>query len=648
MLLLHPVLALPIRLLPLVAWIALALLPRSSQATRPAWLDAAASARLAPQLRARLEAPLPAEGLAVGVVLVERDLPRSPSARRTRIAERQRTVIDAAAGRGFDERRRYGRLAGFAGRAGERALEALAHHPLVLHVYLDGALHLNLAQGRPLVAADLAHAGGFTGAGMVVATIDSGVDTDHPDLADDLSAEACFCDNAVGISGCCPNGRDSQTGAGSAEDDLGHGTAVAGVISSGGVDAAEGVAPDAGIVAVKVFAASGGGSFSDIAAGLDWVLDNHTHLGIRVVNLSLGDSTEYNNSLDSPCSNTNTAKAIRDLTEEGVAVFASSGNESYDDGISFPACAPEAISVGGVYDASLGGVSWCGDESCTTILCTDSSTYANKFVCHTNSDELLDILAPSWRTHTSALDGGTDSFGGTSMASPYAAGAAALLLEQDPGREPDDVRTILGGNGPLVTDPDNGLSFHRIDLGWPFAVCGDGAIHGAEECDDGNTTDGDCCTFDCQAEAFGISCSDEDACTLNDTCDGLGSCQPGSPLVCDDALFCNGLERCDDASGCQPGSPPELDDGLACTDDQCDEDADAVVHVPEDALCDDGIPCTVGSCNAAVGCVFDPTPVCGAFLPSAGPPGRLVLGITLLLLGSYRFGRRSHRGRDPS
>jgi len=357
MLLLHPVLTLPLRVLPLVACIALALLPRSSQAARPAWLDAAASARLAPQLRARLEAPLPAEGLAVGVVLVERDLPRSPSARRARIAERQRTVIDAAAGRGFDERRRYGRLAGFAGRAGERALEALAHHPLVLHVYLDGALHLNLAQGRPLVAADLAHAGGFTGAGVVVATIDSGVDTDHPDLADDLIAEACFCDNAVGISGCCPNGRDSQTGAGSAEDDLGHGTAVAGVISSGGVDAAEGVAPDAGIVAVKVFAASGGGSFSDIAAGLDWVLDNHTHLGIRVVNLSLGDSTEYNNSLDSPCSNTNTANAIRDLTEEGVAVFASSGNESYDDGISFPACVPEAISVGGIYDASLGGVS---------------------------------------------------------------------------------------------------------------------------------------------------------------------------------------------------------------------------------------------------------------------------------------------------
>jgi len=614
---------------------------RSSQATRPAWLDAAASTRLDSQLRARLETPLPAEGLAVGVVLVERDLPRSPSARRARVAEHQRTVIDAAAGRGFDERRRYGRLAGFAGRAGEQALEVLAHHPLVLHVYLDGTLRPNLAQGRPLVAADLAHASGFTGAGVVVATIDSGVDTDHPDLADDLIAEACFCDNAAGIFGCCPNGRDSQTGAGSAEDDLGHGTAVAGVISSGGVDAAEGVAPDVGIVAVKVFAASGGGSFSDIAAGLDWVLDNHISLGIRVVNLSLGDATEYNDALASPCSGTNAANAIRDLTGEGVVVFASSGNDGYDDGISFPACVPEAISVGGVYDASLGGVSWCGDESCDTILCTDNPTAANKFVCHTNSDDLLDILAPSWRTHTSALGGGSDPFGGTSMASPYAAGAAALLLEQEPSREPDDVRTILGGNGPLVTNPDNGLSFHRIDLGWPFAVCGDGATHGAEECDDGNTADGDCCTSDCQSEASGTSCSDGDACTLADTCDGSGSCQPGSPLACGDELFCNGLEQCDSASGCQPGIPPELDDGLACTDDQCDEDADAVVHVPKDALCDDGIPCTVGSCNAAVGCVFEPLPVCGAFLPSAGPPGRLVLGTALLLLGSYRFGRRS-------
>ena len=184
----------------------------------------------------------------------------------------------------------------------------------------------------------------------------------------------------------------------SAEDDNGHGTSVSGIITSAGVDAGLGVAPDADIVALKVLDADGSGYFSDIAAALDWLISNHASLGVRVVNLSLGDGAEYSNALASPCSGSNTANAIHDLVvEEGVVVFASSGNEAYDDGISLPACVPEAISVGGVYDANVGGVSWCG-ETCDTILCTDSSTFADKFVCHTNSDELLDLLAPDWRT----------------------------------------------------------------------------------------------------------------------------------------------------------------------------------------------------------------------------------------------------------
>jgi len=63
------------------------------------------------------------------------------------------------------------------------------------------------------------------------------------------------------------------------------------------------------------------------------------------------------------------------------------------------------------------------------------------------------------------MGGGVGHFGGTSASSPYAAGQAALLLEDQPGLQPEDIRSLLVENGPLVTNPDNGLAFPRSDVG---------------------------------------------------------------------------------------------------------------------------------------------------------------------------------------
>jgi len=134
-----------------------------------------------------------------------------------------------------------------------------------------------------------------------------------------------------------------------------------------------------------------------------------------------------------------------------------------------PACIPEAISVGGVYDASVGSIGWCGNSSCTTTLCTDA-TGPDVFVCHSNSDEILDVLAPNWRTTSPAMGGGVAHFGGTSASSPYAAGQAALLLQDDPGLQPEGIRDLLKASGPLVTNADNGLSFPRSDVGSILSV----------------------------------------------------------------------------------------------------------------------------------------------------------------------------------
>ncbi len=445
-------------------------LPFLAAARSPA-SDAGVGARVEAALERVLAAPLPDGGVAVRVSLAESDLPPPGAARLERVRARQQRVLDSLAPGTFRLQWRYASVSGFAGFASPAAVAALRRHREVESIHLDRPVHASLAEGGALIGANVAHALGFTGAGVNVAVLDTGIDTNHPDLADDLVAEQCFCDAHPSpvLGACCPGGGFVRSGPGSAEDDNGHGTGVSGIITSGGAVAPVGVAPDAGIVAVKVLSAGGGGQESNIDMGLDWVLTHHASLGIRVVNLSLGDGGEHNDPTSPPCAGDPTATAIASLAAAGVAVFVASGNEGHDDGISSPACVADAISVGGVYDASLGNVGWCGNAPCTQPLCTDA-TAPDVFVCHSNSDEILDLLAPDWRTTTSALGGGTANFGGTSAASPYAAGEAALLLQADPALSPAAIRNLLGAHGPLVVNPDNGLAFRRSDVAAALAT----------------------------------------------------------------------------------------------------------------------------------------------------------------------------------
>ena len=66
--------------------------------------------------------------------------------------------------------------------------------------------------------------------------------------------------------------------------------------------------------------------------------------------------------------------------------------------------------------------------------------------------------------------------------------------------------------------------------------------------------------------------------------------------------FCNGLERCV-LNTCKPGIPPDVNDGIACTADSCNEATDAIDHIPNDSLCSDGLACNGAElCSAALGC----------------------------------------------
>ncbi len=78
-------------------------------------------------------------------------------------------------------------------------------------------------------------------------------------------------------------------------------------------------------------------------------------------------------------------------------------------------------------------------------------------------------------------------------------------------------------------------------------VCGNSILETGEDCDDGNIVDGDCCSSSCSFEVG--SCDDGDACSVGDTCDGAGTCVPGSAPDCDDGNLCT-KDSCDSAVGC--------------------------------------------------------------------------------------------------
>ena len=345
-------------------------------------------------------------------------------------------------------------------------VETLRNLPEVESVVVDQPGSGNLLQAVPLARLDVVQAAGFTGTGVTVAVVDSGVNRTHVDLADSLVGEACFCSGSSqgDGTGCCPNGQETQQGAGAAADDNGHGTNVTGIVTSNGSSAPKGGAPGAKIVAVKVLDAGNGFNFSsDVIAGLDWIISNRPE--VKVVNASLGTFALFPGTCDSDPNSTPWKMAIDTLRANGVLFFASSGNQSSSTAMAIPACVANTVAVGAVWDANVGA---------QTIFCSEASTAADKLTCFTNSDSALDLLAPGAPTTSTGLGSNTatSTYYGTSQASPLAAACAALLLQKDPSLTPARLETALKTSPKRITDTRNGLVFPRLDCGAALASLG--------------------------------------------------------------------------------------------------------------------------------------------------------------------------------
>ncbi|WP_017542244.1 S8 family peptidase [Nocardiopsis prasina] len=203
------------------------------------------------------------------------------------------------------------------------------------------------------------------GSGTSVYIIDTGIDDSHPDFGG--RAE-------VGFDATGGDGGDRQ----------GHGTHVAGTVGADGY----GVAPGASLYGVKVLGDDGSGTYDDVIAGIEWVAENAD--ANAVANLSLGGPASQ--AVDD---------AVNALADSGVFVAVAAGNEGQDAGNVSPGGAEGVVSVGA----------------------SDDSDATASFSNHGPS---VDIYAPGVDVESTIPGGGTDSYSGTSMASPHVAGAAAL------------------------------------------------------------------------------------------------------------------------------------------------------------------------------------------------------------------------------
>lgn len=374
-------------------------------------------------------------------------------------AEMQNDVL-ASAGK-FIVRHKYSHLPAFAGYADFATILQMQANPLVASVVIDEPSTMHTGQSVSAIQASIAQSTyGLRGRGVTVAVLDSGIDTDHPDLSDDIIAQHCE------TQGNCP---PSNTTFGvSAEDANGHGTNVSGVITSNGVVAPVGFAPDAKIVAVRVLSSTGGGFVSDWVEGLDWIIANQASLNIDIINMSLGTNALYTSTSACDIAQPTVVTAINTLVNtHGIAIFASSGNQGSSTSISSPACNTGVVSVGATYDSDLGREPDAGTYNTlfggTWPACFDAATNTTTITCFTNSHAELDLLAPGAQITSAGMGGGTSTYRGTSQASPTVAGVAALMLEANPTLTPAQIQTTLYTTGVNVTDSKNGFTFRRIN-----------------------------------------------------------------------------------------------------------------------------------------------------------------------------------------
>ncbi|MGC4762179.1 S8 family serine peptidase [Micromonospora sp. DT46] len=297
-------------------------------------------------------------------------------------------------------------------------------------IWLDGRRQLTLDRSVPQIGAPEAHRNGWTGRGIRVAVLDTGIDATHPDLAGRVAQTRNFTE-------------ESAPG-----DVVGHGTHVASTIAGSGAASGgrmQGVAPDATLLDGKVCETYGCPE-SAILAGMQWAaVEQRAH----VINLSLGG-------FDTPEVDPLEA-AVNTLTAQTGALFViSAGNSGRFAPVSSPSTADAALSVGAVdRDDSLADFSSRGPRTGDDALKPDITAPGVGIVAARSRDGVIGDPAGT----------GYVAMSGTSMAAPHVSGAAALMAQMRPGSKAGEIKALLMSSAkpnPELTAYEQGAG--RVDL----------------------------------------------------------------------------------------------------------------------------------------------------------------------------------------
>ena len=224
-------------------------------------------------------------------------------------------------------------------------------------------------------------------------------------------------------------------------DDNGHGTHVAGIIGGNGRASRGrycGIAPGCGLIPIKVLDEKGNGKKESVIYAMDWIEKNREKYNIRVVNISVGSTTQGENQ--------DLIEAVEHIWDIGLVVVAAAGNLGPKRGsITAPGCSRKVITVG-ASDMVMEnqGISGRGP----TRECINKP----------------DIVAPGNGIISCAYKAGVSSYAaksGTSMSTPVVTGGIALLLEKEPGLTNLEIKKRL-------RDTAKDLGYAHNLQGWGF------------------------------------------------------------------------------------------------------------------------------------------------------------------------------------
>jgi serine protease AprX len=330
------------------------------------------------------------------------------------------------------------------------ALAALEADPEVASVTIDHPLNVMDDLTNSATGVSAAWNAGFTGAGIGVAVIDSGINDSHPDLKDssETNSRVVYHQDFTGTA--------TSNASGGHYDLYGHGTHVAGIIGGNGYLSGghyAGVAPGVNLVDLRALDANGSGTDSTVIAAIQRAIALQSTYNIRVINLSLGRGIPVSYTLDPLC------QAVESAWKSGIVVVVAAGNlgrlningSNGFGTVTAPGNDPFVLTVGA---SKSNGSSSALAETKASYSSKGPTTYDHvvKPDIMAPGNDIVSLVAPGTTLaaeYPAQLITGTDGnndymkLSGTSMATPAVAGAVALLLQEQGTLTPDQVKARL-------------------------------------------------------------------------------------------------------------------------------------------------------------------------------------------------------------